>query len=169
MKSLKYLFILLVVLSGTSVYAGVPVPALLDTEPPQPRANQQFDVVYALDSCGDTFAPDLPQNRVIDVSGSRIAITARYASDICFPGQSYSPEYRWRIGQVPPGTYQLELRGYNEQNGPEISFQIALGEVTVVPAPAASGPNIVPAAGTQGLLVLCFLTVAMGVWVLKRR
>lgn len=169
MNLMKYLVITLLAFGGTDVSAGFSAPELLSTEPAQPRANQQFDLVYTLEFCGDRFAPDLPQNRVITIAGSRIVVTSKYYSSLCFEGQQYVPQYSWRMGNVPAGTYQLELRAYNEENGPDVSFPIAVGEVTVLPGIPAPGPNVVPAAGAQGLLILAVLTVLLAMGVLRKR
>lgn len=142
---------------ASSVRAGIPTPDLLSTDPAEPRAHQQFDLVYTLESCGDIFAADTPSNRTVEVVGNAIRVTALYASQLCLGGQPYAPSYRWRIGPLNSGIYQVELRGYNEQGGPANSFPIASGEVTIAPSIPVPTPAVIPASGTSWLLGMIVL------------
>src|SRR5687768_13700437 len=117
----------MLLVTATGVHAGVPL--LLSTDPAQPRASQDFEVVYAA-FCEDIFPAYAPSNRIVEIEDYVVTITVRRIGQFCM-GQPYIPSYGWDVGPLPEGTYQLELRGYNVD--PQISFPIASGEVIIEP------------------------------------
>lgn len=169
MKLHKSLLGALLLLIGSKAWAGLPLPELLSTEPALPRANQQFGLIYSLEFCGAGFPAYTPANRILEVSGGLIRVTVLYAGELCFPNQPYVPSYHWDIAVPAPGAYQVELWAYTTIGGPENSFPIASGEVTIVPALVAPQPNVVSAVGKLSLLSLSLLTVMLAIWGLRRR
>ena len=168
MKCHRCLFWALLFSLGSNAWAGLPVPEPLSTEPAQPRANQQFDLIYSLEFCGAGFPAYTPANRILEVSGGLIRVMVLYAGELCFPNQPYVPSYHWDIAVPVPGAYQVELWAYTAIGGLENSFPIASGEVTIAPALIAPAPNVVPATGKLGLLGLSLLTAVLAMWRLRR-
>lgn len=154
----------LVLLMGVAnAVAGVSMP--LATDPVEPRASQSFDVVYEA-FCEDVFPAYAPSNREVEVDAGVVRITVRRLLQFCL-GQPYPPTYRWHIGPLPAGSYQVELVGYEYE--PQNLFPIASGEVTIAPQVVVTPPNVVPVAGRFGVLSLALLTIVLGMWSLRRR
>lgn len=145
--------VLVLLLSGSDVRAGIPV--VLSIDPAEPRANQSFDLVYGA-FCEDVFPAYSSNNRSVQVEQGVVRVTVRRLWQFCLE-QPFPAAYRWRIGPLPPGDYHIELVGYEYE--PQDVFPIASGEITIAPTLAAPQPNVIPIAGKGGFLLLSILVV----------